>query len=118
MAMHNDTGKVGEKLAAEYLVASGFSILHTNWRYGNWEIDIIASKANVVHVFEVKTRRSAVTRLPEQIVSRQKMRFLINAGNEFMLRHKDHILIQFDILIILMKGEKAEFILVEDFYIW
>ena len=44
MARHNQTGKEGEQLAASYLVEKGYNILHKNWRYKNWEVDIIASK--------------------------------------------------------------------------
>ena len=44
MATHNETGSKGEKLAQEYLIANGYSILATNYRYLKAEIDIIALK--------------------------------------------------------------------------
>ena len=48
MARHNDTGKWGEQLAADKLIADGFTVLHRNWRMGKLEIDIIACRDNVI----------------------------------------------------------------------
>ena len=44
MAQHNDLGKEGEALALEFLRKNDFEILHCNWRYSRYEIDIIAKK--------------------------------------------------------------------------
>ena len=58
MAEHNEMGKEGEELAAEYLVKQGYTIEARNWRYGHEEIDIIARKDDLLLIVEVKTRRS------------------------------------------------------------
>ena len=60
IAPHLLLGRIGEELAANYLVKNGFYILERNWRskYG-YEIDIIAFKDNILHFVEVKTRRSS-----------------------------------------------------------
>ena len=50
MAHHNSTGTLGEKMAIEYLAGKGFNILHQNWRHGHWEVDIIASLNDVLHL--------------------------------------------------------------------
>ena len=42
MAEHNETGKKGENLAAEYLASIGFEILERNWKNRFEEIDLIA----------------------------------------------------------------------------
>ncbi len=44
MANHNTTGKTGEALALVYLQQHSFNILHANWRYSYYEIDIIAER--------------------------------------------------------------------------
>ena len=44
MAHHNTTGKLGEEMASEYLLQKGFAILHKNWRYSHWEVDIISER--------------------------------------------------------------------------
>ena len=47
MASHLEIGKAGERLAEEYLVQNGFSILHRNWRCGHEEIDLIVQRFGV-----------------------------------------------------------------------
>ena len=46
MAHHNNTGALGEQMAAEYLCGKGFQILHQNWRHSHWEVDFIACIKN------------------------------------------------------------------------
>ena len=47
MALHHDTGKTGEAMAAQYLANHDYTILHQNWRHKHWEVDVIASKDTV-----------------------------------------------------------------------
>jgi putative endonuclease len=56
MAEHNELGKLGEELAAEYLQKNGYAILETNWVFQKAEIDILAQKENTLAVVEVKTQ--------------------------------------------------------------
>ncbi len=44
MAEHNDLGQAGEALAVAELRRLGYDILHTNWRFGKDEVDIIAKE--------------------------------------------------------------------------
>ena len=54
---NKELGAIGEELAANYLVKSGYRLLHRNWRLkGGCEIDIVAFKDNALHFVEVKTR--------------------------------------------------------------
>ena len=69
MAWHNETGKTGEKLAADWLEKKGFTILEKNWRHKRLEVDIIAEKDNLLHFIEVKSRSSQNYGLPEESVS-------------------------------------------------
>ena len=55
MAAHNQVGKTGENLAANFLEKQGYEILHKNWRYSYYEIDIVAKKGKKLHFVEVKT---------------------------------------------------------------
>ena len=57
MAQHNDFGKEGEALALGFLRQNDFEILHCNWRFGRYEIDIIAKKQSMLHIIEVKRKR-------------------------------------------------------------
>lgn len=73
MAWHNETGKTGEKLAADWL-EKGFTILEKNWRHKRLEVDIIAEKDNLLHFIEVKSRSSQNYGLPEESVSLKKLK--------------------------------------------
>ena len=117
MARHNDTGKLGETLAQAWLIEKGFQITCKNWRCGHWEIDIIATKQNKLHFFEVKTRRSSTFGFPEDQVDRNKLRFFISAGTEYIRQFPDFKWICFNILSITIHDARdPEFFLIEDVY--
>lgn len=118
MAHHNHTGFIGEQMAAKYLLEKGFSILHQNWRHGNWEVDFIASLDNTLHFIEVKTRRTKTFGYPEEDVTKKKMANLINASAEFLFLNPEWKMIQFDILSIsIPKDEPTEYFFIEDVYV-
>ncbi len=87
MAEHNEMGKEGEELAAEYLVKQGYTIEARNWRYGHEEIDIIARKDDLLLIVEVKTRRSNYFGQPESFVSFAKQKALIRCANRYIYQH-------------------------------
>lgn len=118
MANHNNTGVLGEKMAAKYLTAKGFTILHQNWRHSHWEVDVIASLNDILHFIEVKTRRTQKFGYPEDDVTQKKIQNLINASEEYLFINPEWKLIQFDILsILLLKDKPAEYFFIEDVYI-
>lgn len=49
-------GRRAEQAAVTYLSMRGYKILEQNWRRPRCEIDIIASKDDVIHFVEVKYR--------------------------------------------------------------
>ncbi|MBT9555811.1 MAG: YraN family protein [Myxococcales bacterium] len=53
---HHVVGRVGELLAALWLLVRGYRILARNTRHGGVELDILARRRDVLHVVEVKCR--------------------------------------------------------------
>lgn len=51
-----ETGKVGERLATQYLVRLGFKILEQNWRCRSGEVDLIGEDQDELVFVEVRTR--------------------------------------------------------------
>jgi putative endonuclease len=115
MAKHNTTGHLGEKLAIEFILEKGYQLLHTNWRYSHWEVDVIASKNEVLHFFEVKTRTSKKFGNPEDKVDKKKMENLVGAAEEYLHLFPQWKRIQFNIVaVLLVKDSEPEFFLIED----
>ena len=119
MAHHNDLGKYGERLGADYLAQHQFSVLHTNWKYSYYEIDVIASKNNVLHFIEIKTRLSVNFGLPEEGADRRKWQNIQRAAQVFQHRNPMWQRVQYDLLSIrVFEDAPAEYLLIEDVYYW
>jgi len=118
MARHNDLGKQGEVMAAAYLTAHNYTILHCNWRHSHYEIDIIALKNDVLHFVEVKSRSSKRFGLPEDGVTKKKFDRLLQAADEFLFQHPQYRHVQYDILAINQsKNEAPVYFMIEDVYL-
>lgn len=110
-------GAKGEDMAAEWLKARGFEILHRNWRWGRYETDIIATKDGRLHFVEVKTRRSDRFGLPERQVDRKKLDRMIDAGSAYIQRHPEWKWIRFDIIAVRLHNDApAQIDHIEDLY--
>lgn len=117
MASHNDLGKHGEQLAEAWLVQNEFIILHRNWRYSHYEIDIIALKNNLLHFIEVKLRSSQIFGLPEESVSKKKIKFLLQAVDQYLFLNPQYTNFHLDILSISTnKNAEPEYFFIEDVY--
>ena len=111
------TGQKGESLARKYFTERGYDIITTNWRHRHWEIDIIASKGETLHIIEVKTRNSNTGGFPEENVDRKKLITLTKAAEAYAITDKRWNLIQFDILAVILSKGEPEFFLFEDVYL-
>jgi len=114
---NKNTGSKGEEMASVYLEQNGFKIIERNWRFRHWEVDIIASRNNRLHFFEIKTRTSAKYGRPEESIGYKKMKNLKNAAEECQYQHPEWKYVQFDVLAISMyNDEPVEFFYIEDVY--
>jgi putative endonuclease len=100
MADHNDTGKKGEDMAAEYLLKNGYKILERNWHNAHQEIDIIATKDNELAIVEVKCRTGNPMVEPQLAVNRNKQNLLIKAANAYIKQKDLDVDTRFDIIAI------------------
>ncbi|MFL5809982.1 MAG: YraN family protein [Flavisolibacter sp.] len=118
MAQHIEAGKEGEQLAENYLLKNGFSILHRNWRYSHYEIDIVALKNGIPHFVEVKLRNSRAFGWPEEAVTKKKITSLLQAANQFMYRHAQYKDFRLDILSITSyPNMETEYYFIQDIYL-
>lgn len=98
MATHNDTGKRGEELAAEFLVKKDYIILEKNWRRHYLEVDLICMDGDMLVLVEVKTRADLHHGLPEEAITRKKERHLIEAAELYIDLKEMENEIRFDIV--------------------
>jgi putative endonuclease len=118
MASHNQLGKEAEQMAVNYLTKEGYNILHCNWRHSHYEIDIIATKNELLRIIEVKSLKSSQHRFPEESVTKKKFKHLLKAADEFLFQNQQYRHVQFDVLSIVLNYEKEpEYFLIEDVFL-
>lgn len=105
MADHNEIGRIGEMVAARYLIQQGYSLLETDYRVGHKDIDIVARKDGVTVFVEVKTRSSDRFGTPEEAVDREKIRFLLSAANVYIQQKGVMGPIRFDVIAVVGSEE-------------
>ena len=101
-----NTGRWGERLAAWYLFFHGCRILERNWRYGRYEIDIVARerRTGVLVFAEVKTRSSTAFGRPADAVTAHKRLFLTRAAQGYLKKHDGFdALTRFDVIEVYTK---------------
>ena len=100
MAAHNELGKWGEDLAADYLQRKGYTIIERDWKSGKRDLDIIAQDGNVIVFVEVKTRRNRLYGNPEESVDYHKLQNLQQAISHYVKFKHIRQEIRFDIISI------------------
>ena len=84
-----DTGNLGEKLAAEFLNKQGYTVLQTNYRCPEGEMDIIARQKDCLVFIEVRTRRGKEFGSPEESITPAKMEKLRRVAAHYRQVHDD-----------------------------
>lgn len=101
MSEHNDVGREGEALAYNFLQQKGYEIVDRNWRYGPKEIDIVARDGDTMVFVEVKTRSTLAFELPQEAVTKKKMKNLVEAADAYMIQNNIDLEGRFDIVAVL-----------------
>jgi len=101
MSIQNQRGREGEQQAADYLITKGYSILFRNYRYLKAEIDIIASKDDILAIVEVKYRSSSHLGNIAETVTRKKIKLLLMAADHYITDQKIDMEVRFDIITLL-----------------
>lgn len=99
MARHNDLGKWGEQLAMEKLSEEGFSIIETNYKQGNLEIDIIGRRNHELVFAEVKTR-SDMEDDPLEAVTKRKIMNMVRVADAYLRAQSVDYHVRFDLFAI------------------
>ena len=88
MRSTRQTGVRGEKLAQEFLIQRGYTIVVTNWSTRFGEIDIVARLDDLLVFVEVKTRRSQDTETAFASITPAKHERIIKAVYQYLHDHE------------------------------
>lgn len=105
MAEQNDLGKDGEARAREYLIRLGYTIMHTNWHWHHYELDIVAVNDGELVVVEVKTRSADYLLSPEDAVDTKKIRRIVAAADAYVRFFNLDMPVRFDIITLVKSKE-------------
>jgi len=81
------TGQLGEKLAQDFLKGRGYNIVEANYRSPDGEIDIVASKNDVLVFVEVRTKSSRAFGPPEESITPRKKQKLVQVAQHYVQTH-------------------------------
>ena len=100
--MHHNkgVGTIGENHACAYLEKAGFKIIRRNYRYKRAEIDVIASSEGLLLFVEVKYRSTHQFGYPEDFVSSNQVKKILEAAEAFIEEFDWNKAIRFDIIAI------------------
>jgi len=82
-----EVGRLGERLACEYLGRAGYTLHERNWHCLGGEIDIIAERNDQLMMIEVKTRRSQSFGSGEDSVTARKLANLERCAMAYLEAH-------------------------------
>jgi len=83
-----DTGKLGEILALDYLKKHGYKILETNYRCQFGEIDIVARQKKSLVFVEVRSKSNLEFGTPAESVTTGKQRRIRASAFHYLQEHK------------------------------
>ena len=101
MARHNEFGKWGEEVAANYLLEHGFEILARNWRHERKEIDIIAQREGCLYFIEVKTRHGEEWNA-EEAINAKKQTLMWRAMMAWKLQHPSPLPVRYSAIAVVV----------------
>ncbi len=78
------TGDLGEDAAARYLESRGFRVLERNWRFRQWELDLVCRDKDTLVFVEVKTRKAGAMASPADALTPKKKARLVKAASHYL----------------------------------
>lgn len=98
--LSEEHGRIGEEAATEWLRQHGYQICERNWRSGRYELDIVATRFDVIHFVEVKCRADNSFLSPEQTLTPTKVRSLKRAVAAYLALHDVDLNPQIDLMAV------------------
>lgn len=100
----SETGRRGEDLALDWLLARGLRLRDRNWRGGHKELDLVMESADRLHVVEVKTLTPPLQHQPYENVDAAKQSRLVAAARQYVAEQQVRKEVQFDVVSVVLDG--------------
>jgi putative endonuclease len=102
LTARQQSGRRAEELAAEFLRAQGFEILQRNYLRRLGELDVIARRADLLVIAEVRTRSSAAYGGAAASVDRRKQQRITRAATALLQQRADlaRLAARFDVIVV------------------
>ena len=78
-----EVGIIGERIGCSFLEENGYSVVETNYRCPEGEIDVIARQPDLLVFVEVRTRRGISTGTPEESITPLKKQRLVAVAEHY-----------------------------------
>lgn len=78
------TGDQGEDAAARHLARKGMRVLDRNWRFRQWELDLVCRDGDTLVFVEVKTRKAGSMGTPGDALTPKKQARLVKAASHYL----------------------------------
>ncbi len=109
------SGDLGEEIARRYLARKGYEILESNYRTRRGELHLISRQDHTLVIVEVKLRRGTAYGTPLEAVTSRKQRAIHLMAEEYLAeRAPDFQSLRFDVVGILLRGERTEITHIQD----
>ena len=100
-------GAIGEVVAARFLREKGYTIISSNYRCRQGEVDIIATTKDYIVFAEVKTRQLHSMYAPREAVTEQRQRRLIQTASIFLSKYATELQPRFDVIEVITAPDTA-----------
>ena len=102
LTARQQSGRRAEELAAEFLRARGFEILQRNYLRRLGELDLVARRADLLVIAEVRTRSSAAYGCAAASVDRRKQQRITRAAKQLLQQRADlaRLPVRFDVIVV------------------
>lgn len=109
MTDNSRRARLGEDLAAAYLVARGYRVLDRRWRTPGGELDLVVTRDEYLVFVEVKTRGAGSPAPPEAWVGPRQQHVLRRAARAWLAAHggSDGRYCRFDVVGVGMDGDDS-----------
>lgn len=107
-------GRLGEDIAADYLIKNGYTVTNRNLHFSKNELDIIAEDENYIVFVEVKTRsclypESGAFGIPANAVDISKRKNTVKAARDFLASYFGGKQPRLDVIEVYIYKGKSEF---------